>query len=188
MRSSWQGKLVRLRSVEPGDWEIFAAWSGDDFTARRSSTIDFPRSRESIKQWAEQAATTKPDDDTFRWMIETLAGEAVGTILTHSCDRRVGSFMYGLVIAAEHQRQGYAREAVQLVLRYYFEELNYQKATVQVYDYNHGSQRFHERLGFTLEGRLRRTVYTDGKHHDALMYGLLREEFHPDLPPLDETS
>jgi RimJ/RimL family protein N-acetyltransferase len=96
--------------------------------------------------------------------------------------------MYGLVIAAAHQRRGYAREAVQLVLRYYFEELNYQKVTVDVYDYNEVSRRFHESLGFTLEGRIRRTLYTDGKHHDELVYGLLREEFKSDLHPIDDAS
>ncbi len=148
MRSIWRGTRVKLRAVEPDDWVSFDAWNGDDFTARRSSEIGFPQSKASVKQWTEKIAASKPDNDGFRWMIENLAGEAVGTIVTHSCDRRVGSFMYGLVIGADHQRHGYAREAVQLVLRYYFEELNYQKVTVDVYDHNRASQRFHESLGF----------------------------------------
>lgn len=188
MRNIWHGTRVRLRAVEPADWEHFFAWSGDDYTARRGSEIGFPQSREAVKEWAAKAAIAKPENDHFRWIIENLDGQAVGTILTHSCDRRVGSFMYGLVIAAEHQRRGYAREAVQLVLRYFFAELNYQKVTVDVYDYNLASQRFHERLGFTLEGRLRRTIYTDGRHHDEFIYGLLREEFQTDLPPLTDAS
>lgn len=188
MRSIWQGTRVRLRAVEPADWEYFFAWSDDDVTARRSSEIGFPQSREAVKQWTEKVATAKPEHDHYRWIIENLEGQAVGTILTHSCDRRVGSFMYGLVIAAEHHRRGYARDAVQLVLRYFFEELNYQKVTVDVYDYNLVSQRFHESLGFTLEGRLRRTIYTDGKHYDKFIYGLLREEFQTDLPPIAEAS
>lgn len=187
MRSIWQGARVRLRAVEPGDWESFFAWNDDD-TARRSSEISFPQSREAVKEVAAKAATAKPENDQFRWVIEDQAGQAVGTVLTHSCDRRVGSFMYGLVVAAEHQRRGYAREAVQLVLRYFFEELNYQKVTVHVYDYNLASQRFHESLGFTLEGRLRRTIYTAGRHHDEFIYGLLREEFQCDLPPMTDAS
>ena len=188
MRSIWQGTRVRLRGVEPGDWETFAAWGGDDFTARRSFEIDFPMSREWIKQRTEKTAVARPENDCFRWLIETIDGQPVGTINTHGCDRRVGSFSYGLVIAAAHQRRGYAREAVQLVLRYYFEELNYQKVTVDVYDYNEASRRFHESLGFTLEGRIRRTVYTDGKHHDEFVYGLLREEFASNLPPFDDAD
>jgi RimJ/RimL family protein N-acetyltransferase len=188
MRSIWQGTRVRLRAVEPGDWESFFAWNDDDFTARRSSEIGYPQSREAVKEWTAKVATAMPENDQFRWIIENLEGQAVGTIITHNCNRRVGSLKYGLVIAAEHHRRGYAREAVQLVLRYFFEELNYQKVTVDVYDYNLASQRFHESLGFTLEGRVRRTIYTGGQHHDEFIYGLLREEFHSDLPPISESS
>ncbi|MDQ3695614.1 MAG: GNAT family N-acetyltransferase [Chloroflexota bacterium] len=178
---------MRLRAVEPGDWETFFAWNDDDFSARHSSSITFPESREAVKRWTEQVATSEPANDRARWAIENLTGELVGTITTHTCDRRAGTFMYGLVIAAAHQHRGYAREAVQLVLRYFFEELGYQKVTVHVYDFNLPSQQFHERLGFQPEGRLRRMIYTNGAHHDDLVYGLLREEFTTDIPPIDDT-
>lgn len=188
MRSIWQGARVRLRPVEPDDWIAFDTWNGDDVRARHSSAIGFPESRAAVRQWVAHAATAGPDNDHFRWMIENTDGQVVGTILTHTCDRRAGTFRYGLLIDAAHQRRGYAREAIHLVLRFFFEELGYQKVTVDVYDFNQASQRLHERLGFTLEGRLRRTVFTGGQHHDALVYGLLCEEFHPDLPPLDESG
>jgi RimJ/RimL family protein N-acetyltransferase len=64
-----------------------------------------------------------------------------------------------------------------LVLRYYFQELRYQKVTVRVYSFNDASIRLHEKLGFQLEGRLRRTVYTNGEYFDELIYGLTVEEF-----------
>lgn len=110
-------------------------------------------------------------------MIERLDGTLVGTILTHGCDRRVGTFSYGVSLAREHWRQGYATEAIRLVLRYFFAELRYQKVTVQVYAFNEGSIALHERLGFQQEGRLRRLVYTSGQHHAVLIYGMTREEF-----------
>jgi RimJ/RimL family protein N-acetyltransferase len=71
---------------------------------------------------------------------------------------------------------------VNLVLRYYFRELRYQKCTVQVYDFNDASIALHERLGFQREGRMRRMGYTEGRHFDVLLYGITAEEFaacHP---------
>lgn len=62
-------------------------------------------------------------------------------------------------------------------MRYYFHELRYQKVTAIVYSFNGRSQRLHESLGFTLEGRLRRMAYTNGTLHDELYFGLTREEF-----------
>ena len=46
-----------------------------------------------------------------------------------------------------------------------------------VYSFNQPSQKLHESLGFTLEGRLRRMIYTNGEFHDLLMYGITKEEF-----------
>ena len=59
----------------------------------------------------------------------------------------------------------------------FFEERRYQKVNAEVYGFNESSIALHEKLGFTLEGRIRRMIYTDGKYFDALMYGMTSEEF-----------
>lgn len=64
-----------------------------------------------------------------------------------------------------------------MVLKYYFEELRYQKVTVPVYGFNEASVALHERLGFVREGTLRRMVYTGGAYYDAHWYGLTKEEW-----------
>jgi RimJ/RimL family protein N-acetyltransferase len=183
----WQGHRVRLRPVEPDDWPAFAAWGGNDQVSRLAEHVTFPQSAETVRRWTERAATEEPSNDRFRWLIVDPADEPVGTINTHSCDRRVGSFSYGIALAPQAQGQGFAAEAIRLVLRYYFAELGYQKVLVHVYDFNEGSRRLHERLGFVQEGRLRRMAYTAGRHWDVLVYGLTREEFAAEqaaeLPP-----
>jgi RimJ/RimL family protein N-acetyltransferase len=138
----------------------------------------FPRSTEAKRQHVEKLSQTTAEQDVFRFQIETLAGELVGTINTHGCDPRVGAFSYGLGIAAAHRRCGYASEAIRLVLRYFFDELRYQKVTVHIYGFNEASIRLHERIGFQREGCMRRVGFTNGKHFDVLIYGLTVEEFH----------
>jgi RimJ/RimL family protein N-acetyltransferase len=132
---------------------------------------------EAVRQWALAESTRKPDGDAYRFAIENAAGEVVGDITTHDCDARVGAFSYGITIRHDERRQGYAAEAIVLVLRYYFQELRYQRVTVRVYSFNDASARLHEKLGFQLEGRFRRTVFTGGEHFDELVYGLTAEEF-----------
>ena len=175
--SVWQGRLVRLRAVEPADWAVYFAWNQDDDQARSVSRVPFPQSAEAVRQWAQQEATRVPEGDAFRFTIENETGEVVGALTTHHCDPRTGSFSYGITIRREHRRHGYAAEAVALILRYYFRELRYQKATVSVYDFNEASARLHEKLGFQLEGRIRRTVFTNGTLCDELVYGITAEEF-----------
>src|SRR5215216_90903 len=177
--SIWQGERVRLRAIEPADWAFYFAWNQDDEQARSVSSIPFPQSAEAVRQWAQQEATRKPEGDAFRFVIENESGEVVGNITTHDCDARVGSFSYGITISREHRSNGYAAEAITLVLRYYFQELRYQKVTVTVFVFNDMSSRLHESLGFQLEGRIRRTVFTAGEYYDELVYGITAEEFTP---------
>ena len=175
--SMWEGQRVRLRALEPSDWEVVFDWNQDDEGARRAHLVPFPQSREAVRRWAEDEATYRPQNDAFRWAIESAAGELVGTISSHSCDRRVGSFGYGLYVREQDRGQGYASEAILLLLRYFFQELRYQKVTVHVYSFNEPSLRLHEKLGFQVEGRLRRMVFTRGQHFDDIVLGMTVEEF-----------
>lgn len=175
--SIWQGHRVRLRPVEPEDWPLFHEWDQDDQTSRAAFSIPFPRSSAATRRWAERIAHDEPSGDEVRWVIVGGGDQPVGTINSHDCDRRFGSFSYGVAVAPRWRRRGFATEAIRLVLRYFFAELGYQKANAQVHEFNAGSRALHERLGFVPEGRVRRMLYTDGRHWDVLLFGLTREEF-----------
>ncbi len=175
--SVWRSTAIRLRAVEPEDWPLFARWNEDDDSARRLYSIPFPQPEEAIRRWTAETASVRPDDDRMRWIIGIADGESVGTISTHGCDRRNGTFGYGVHVDAAYRGRGYAGEAIRLVLRFYFGELRYQKANVHVYAFNAASIGLHERLGFRPEGRMRRSVYTAGAFHDVLLYGLTDDEF-----------
>ena len=179
MTNFWQGEKVQLCTVAEDDIDdvLGSPEAADTDLDRYEDFIYFPTSKEKHRTFFKKMAERDGKDDTFFWLVKNLAGDYVGSIGTFDCDRRVGVFKYGLRILRPYWRRGYAREAISIVLRYYFHELRYQKATVIVYSFNERSQRLHESLGFRLEGRLRRTVYTGGRLHDELYYGLTREEF-----------
>ena len=173
----WRGKAVRLRAVEPEDWQHFFEWQADTYFDRATYHIDFPQSREAARKWTANLATAEVKNDEYRWVIENLDGEFVGTLNTHSCDPRNGTFQYGIAIRREHWRRGYATEAIALVLRYFFHELRYQKVNVHIYDFSEDSLALHRRLGFTEEGRMRRMGHTEGRYYDWVLMGMTGEEF-----------
>lgn len=173
----WQGKVVRLRAIEPTDCGFFVKLSLDGEVARLCYSVPFPKSQALEKAWVEKKALHIPEDDIFDFAIENMEGDLVGKLNTHSCDSRNGTFKYGLAIAREYWGHGYATEAIEIVLRYYFMELRYQKATAHVYSFNPASIKLHERLGYQLEGRIRSMVYTEGQYHDELVFGITAEEF-----------
>lgn len=176
-KNFWQGERVRLRGIEPEDGDTFVNWDLNSETARVLDYVWPPRSIAATRDWARKMALQEIKDDQIYCMIEDRQGTAVGLISSHSINRRIGSFAYGLSISEEYRGRGYASEAVVLFLRYFFEELRYQKVTISVYEFNPASIALHEKLGFQLEGRLRRTIYTHGRHCDELFYGMTCEEF-----------
>ncbi len=185
----WSGMNVRLRGIELEDAETFYAW--DSAETETASMVDWVWPAGSLaqaRQWAEKRATEEAKNDEFFFAIENREGELVGIINTHGCDRRVGCFKYGVSIAPAFRRRGYAAEAVLLVLRYFFDELRYQKVTAEVYAYNSASSRFHVRLGFEQEGCIRRVVFSQGQHFDMLVYGMTVEEFRKHFPASMESN
>jgi RimJ/RimL family protein N-acetyltransferase len=182
MMNIFQGERVRLRAGEPSEAAIFREWVRDDTESQRLLyQIEFPPPRLAAHD-APTGEAQPHEGDNFPFTIEMLDGQVVGAIHIHHCNQRSGTFMYGISVFPAHRGKGYAREAIWLVLRYYFCERRYQKCTVEVYSFNEASAKLHEAMGFTLEGRLRRMVYTGGAFHDVLCFGMTLEEFQVKAP------
>lgn len=180
--NEFEGRLVRLRAVEPEDWEAFARFDVDTDLARRDGNTHLPGSNSASRDWATTAAK-RPDGDGVQLAIEALGGPIVGAISVGRADRRHGVFSYGLGLGREFWRRGFGTEAVVLLLRFYFRELRYEKVDVEVYAFNEASLAFHEHLGFTREGVRRSTYFTMGERHDVILYGLTRLEFEERVEP-----
>ena len=173
----WQGEKVELRALELSDADFFFKLNQD---TERSKFVDWLKplvSREAIEDWLQEKTKQTIENYDYQWMIDSNDGQIVGSIVTHSCNSRVGTFSYALDIAQEFQRQGFASEAIKLILKYYFQELRFQKVTVAVHSNNLASLELHKHLGFKHEGTHRRMVYNGGKFYDLEWFGLIFEEY-----------
>lgn len=171
----WQGKRVTLRSIRPEDVAFFHSLD-DEYYRNMDAEVPFPQSTAKFNSWLEQQQKAR-FDDSIRLMADNKSGNTVGTIHTYQCNRRNGTFKYGVAVAPQHRGQKYASEMILMILRYYFMQLGYQKVTPHVYSYNDASIRLHMKLGFQQEGMLRNMVYMDGKYHDEIHFGMTRNEF-----------
>lgn len=176
MTSIWVGERVRLRGVEPEDWQDFLRFGEVSEDVRAVDHLHPPRSVASQREWARRQALAEPDDDGFILAIEA-GGALVGSLNVHAVDPRVGRFRYGIGIGREHQRRGYATEAVGLLLDFMFRERRNHKCEVEVYAFNEPSLALHRALGFREEGRLRDHEFSAGRHHDVVVLGVLAEEW-----------
>jgi RimJ/RimL family protein N-acetyltransferase len=172
----WQGKYIRLRAVEITDIDAITEWNLDSDLGRYLEFLWPPTSQASVKAFIEKETLKKLENDEYFWIIENDEKVAVGHINT-KCDSRNGTFEYAISVASKYKRRGYASEAIWMVLQYYFQHLRYQKVTVRIHADNQPSIDLHKKLGYQLEGTVRRMIYTNGVYIDMLHFGMTKEEF-----------
>ena len=170
------GTLVRLRPPRLDDLDAFHRFRDSD-GERRAGQTQLPRTLEQSRQRLEDLVRSKREGDATFLVVETRDGDVAGSMSVGRADRRNGVFSYGIALFPPYRRKGFATEAVLLLLRFYYEELGYHRCESEVYAFNDPSLAFHEKLGFVVEGRRRRAIFTQGAYHDAVTIGLLREEF-----------
>ena len=81
------------------------------------------------------------------------------------------------VYSDAHRGAGVTTEAVRLLTGYLFDTKRYNRIRLIIHPGNQPSQRVAEKCGFQLEGTARGAWFHRGRHHDVLVYALLREEF-----------
>lgn len=93
----------------------------------------------------------------------------------------------GIAITDQLARgQGFASEALAIMLDYAFGELALHRIWCRIIDGNEPSIRLFEKAGFRREGRLRQQVRRSGSFRDMLVYGLLQSEWRSPFSPNQE--
>ena len=87
----------------------------------------------------------------------------------------------GYTLHPDYWGRGYVPEAVRALIDLAFKELRLHKIELTCFGYNFQSQRVAEKLGFTLEARIRDRKDAQGNRCDGLMYGLLKSEWEENV-------
>lgn len=74
--------------------------------------------------------------------------------------------------------KGYGTDAMRILIRFIFEQMNINKIKLNVYEFNPRAVRCYEKCGFKKEGTLRQEIFRDGKYYDQYIMSILREEYY----------
>lgn len=111
------------------------------------------------------------------FVIETLKGEFIGYIHFNYINERHGTFSVGMIIYKEQRGKGYGSSAMELLLKYAFEERRLNKFSGFCLDTNTTSAAMMKKLGCKQEGIVREEIYINGQYHDRLLFGLTAKEY-----------
>jgi ribosomal-protein-alanine N-acetyltransferase len=113
------------------------------------------------------------------WGIRLRAlNRVVGSVSIFGWDRYHRRAQIGYDLAREQWGQGVAHEAIRAVLQFAFTDMALNRVEIWTSAANERSLRLARRLGFELDGTLRRRILEDdGAFHDCAVFGLLQSQW-----------
>ncbi len=114
----------------------------------------------------------------YQWGID-WDGRIIGHVTLLSLDARNGKAEIGFALAEDVWGQGFAREAVNLVIELAFATFGLRRIEADVDPRNAASLGLLARLGFKQEGLARERWQVAGEVQDSTMVGLLKREWTP---------
>ena len=170
------GKYVTLRPLTPDDAEISQKWrtGGRAFLLNKGA-----QSVEEQRAWIASRPFDPARELNFV-MILNATSQPVGMISLVDIDLvHLRAEPAHLLIGEEDAVKGIpvAFEATKLIYELAFDVLGLHRVYGPIASGNKGMIRYHTTFGMVIEGRQREHYFLNGKWHDAVMIGMLEEEY-----------
>lgn len=172
-----QSSRIQFVALKAEDAELFSRWSEDAEYLRNLDT-DYAMPR-SADYYREQIQGLSSQNNTIELGIRLMSDQRlIGFISLHSIEWNNRSGRLAIGIGEKDCRHiGLGTEAIQLLMKYAFHELNLHRLGLDVISNNPSAIRSYEKAGFVVEGRIRESVLRDGQILDRIYMGLLRSDW-----------
>ncbi len=180
MNNLFTGKLTRLIAEDPDKMgEVIERWSRDsEFYQLFDSDPTLPRNAtRATERMREHAEKNRPGNfpfDVVRLEDERIIGE--GGLFDAFSPHHNAWLAIGIG-ERELWGKGYGTDAVHILLRFAFQELNLHRVNLGAFGYNTRAIRAYEKIGFVHEGAWRGVLKRDGRRWDMITMGILRAEW-----------
>ena len=165
---------VTVRPPRAGEWEVVAAWLGDERNAR---WLDFGAGVERLDALKLKLMAQRGHHEV-RVFCRAHEDDPVGLVGLGNINRRFGTAeAWCLLGRKEYGSQDLTVQATAWLLAYAFHELGLASVYAWTVECNRGGRRLLERTGFRCFGRQRRCHVIDGRVYDRIWFDLLAEEF-----------
>lgn len=170
-----QGDTIFLRPVVHSDVnENYLNWLKDDDVMDGLATRDY--TLQKLESYVKERLDNP--DIAFFAICDKESGEHIGNVKLDFHDKRANLSELGILIGNKNYwGKGVGAQACQLIMKYGFEQMKLRKIYLAVYESNPNAKKLYEKLGFRLEGTLRKHVAVRGVYYDKYLMGIFKEEF-----------
>lgn len=166
------GKRICLTALEPADLPVLLPFFQDMaslayYIPTTARPLNAPQLEKMLDDWND-------GNESFVFAVRH-EDKLVGLINLDGLDWANSHAEIGIALTENQTRgQGYAGEALALLIDFAFRELGLHRIWARIIDGNEPSLKLFARLGFQPEGRMREHVRRFGQYRDMLIYGLLQ--------------
>ncbi|MEX0775223.1 MAG: GNAT family protein [Phycisphaeraceae bacterium] len=164
---------VFLRALEMPDLERTHQWHNDP-ELYRTLLGNFQYVSKAVEeQWLKNAQAFSSTQINLAICL-TRTGEHIGNIYLRDIDWRARRGEVGIFIAAPmNHGKGYGEQALRLLIRHAADDLGLQRLHLTVLEEHAAAVHLYRKLGFDVEGCLRRHAFKNGQWCNVLFMGLL---------------
>lgn len=178
----FEGQDIRFGPIDhEKDAEIESKWTHDsEFMRLMELNPARPMSAAMLKkQYEKLEKQVEEDKNLYHFMIRSkIDDRLIGRAAVQWIEWTNGNGFLRLGIgAAEDRCKGYGSQALHMLLRFAFAELNLFRVSAIVPEYNEGAIRLLKKFGFVQEVCRRRSLERDGRRWDLFVFGLLNDEW-----------
>lgn len=171
-----RGKKTSIRSIEEDDLDALYHWYNDQEVNLWSSGAWPLNTLLSKDQIAAKFFDGPPD--TYRYAILNEQDSLIGSIGFKELNVPGQSATLYIVIGDKtYWGKGYGTDALITLSRFLFTQWNFHRLSLDTWAENIRAIKAYEKVGFIVEGRQRQARFILGNYHDAILMGLLRDEF-----------
>lgn len=182
MRNLLVGSRIRLTAIKDSDHEVVRDWFNNTLFLRYYDML--PAIPQSNRQVETLLKDFEQSQDRLMFAIRMNDdGKMIGVTGFDEIlwSNGVATTFIGIGEPG-FAGKGYGREAMQLLMDFGFNELNFHRIQLSTIAYNDPAIKLYESIGFTREGAYREFILRDGQRFDLYLYGLLGSEWRRNNP------
>lgn len=169
------GNKVILKAIENEDQEYVYKWRND---TELMELFDFTMIFSNYSMVGKDILNNKSSGILEFLIAENITNRPVGMCKLSNIDYINKKCNCSLFIGdAECRGFGYGTEAMKLLVKFAFEDLNLNRVGLWVFDFNKRAIKSYKKCGMKVEGIMREGIYRNGKYHDVYLMGILKQEY-----------
>ena len=184
----FEGRDIRFGPIDyEKDPEVESKWTHDS-TFMRMYEINPARPMSAAiikKQYERLEKQVEEDKNLYQFMIRAKEDDhLIGRAAIQWIEWTNGNAWLHLGIGSvQDQRKGYGSQALGMLMRFAFAELNLFRLSARIPEYNQAAISLFSKFGFVEEVRRRQALDRDGRRWDLIVFGLLNSEWQNQTKP-----